>query len=226
MKYIITTGWWCETGSVEDSRECLLGSKAIRDKEFFSKWYRAVNRYTYPKKILVVDSNSPIKPVLPKDRRLEFISLDENAGHSTNHTGEWSGYTRAAILGMSYALCCDVDYWVYLEQDALIYGENIIEKAIDSMSGEFLFGDGNGTPQLLQQSFMVMKTSFIPKFINNYAELEFRDNLVSPETKFALAALNLKGVPTGLLYKRTNNGFFVRQFIKIAFLLGTVGLGL
>lgn len=189
-KYIISTGWWCNHEDEVDHRDKLFGSDEIRGKDFFGKWYEAVTKFTNPEKIIIVDSKSPVKPVLPlDDLRLEFLSLNENAGHSTNHLGDWCGYTRGVIMGMSFALCCDVDYWVYIEQDALIYGDNIIEKAIAEMSEDFMFGSGDGTPQVLQQSFMIMKRSFIPTFIKNYSRFKSTDNQISPETKFALATV-------------------------------------
>src|SRR5437763_1104853 len=123
-KYVVTTGWWCvENTSVRDTRRVAVGSDEIRGATFFKKWHAAVDRFTRPVKILVVDSNSPTLPELPPDPRIELLRLDRNAGHPSNHTGRLSGVTLAHICGMAYAFCCDVDYWVYIEQDALIYGD-------------------------------------------------------------------------------------------------------
>ncbi|WP_270804867.1 hypothetical protein [Aeromonas sp. QDB66] len=201
MKYVITSGWWCNNNEL-DTREKLLGDNLIREKKFFDKWYDAVKSYTNPKKILIVDSNSPIKPELPDDELLEFVSLDENAGHSTNHSGKYCGYTRAIFTGMGYAISCNVDYWVYVEQDALVYGDSIIENAISNMNDDFMFGSGKGTPQILQQSLIVMKTSFIPTFLSNYSKIKATDNKVSPEIKFAISCSNYAKVYTYLMNSR------------------------
>tara|TARA_R110001583_G_scaffold69129_2_gene196183 strand:- start:24679 stop:25491 length:813 start_codon:yes stop_codon:yes gene_type:complete len=206
MKYIISTGWWC-CGQLKDSRAKLLGDDALREKDFFNHWYKSVKAFSKPEKILVVDSNSPVKPDLMKnDERLEFISLNENAGHASNHTGKYCGYTRAIFTGMGYAISCNVDYWVYLEQDALLYGDNIVEEAVKRMKGDFLFGSGIGTPQVLQQSFIIMKTSFIPTFLKNYSNIKYTDNQVSPELKFALSCLPY--------FKITSNIFLTTIKIK------------
>ncbi|MCE7536795.1 hypothetical protein [Aliivibrio fischeri] len=206
IKYIISSGWWCN-GDDEDTREKLLGDDLIREKDFFSNWFEAINLFTNPEKIIVVDSNSPVKPDLSvADDRVEFISLDENAGHSTNHTGQYCGYTRAIFAGMGYAISCNVDYWVYVEQDALLYGDNIVENAISEMQGDFLFGSGEGTPQVLQQSLIIMKTAFLPTFIKNYTDINYTDNQISPELKFALSC--------SPYYKIISKVMFIKTKIK------------
>ena len=203
MRYVISSGWWC-SGDNGDTREKLLGDDLLREKEFFRTWLDSIQRFSNPVKILVVDSDSPVKPELPaSDRQLEFVSLDENGGHATNHSGKYSGYTRAIFAGMGYALACNVDYWVYVEQDALLYGEGIIEKAITEMKDEFLFGSGEGTPQVLQQSLIVMKTDFIPRFISNYTQIPYSDKEISPELKFAVSCFPyFRFIPKPLLVKK------------------------
>lgn len=83
MKYIIVTGWWCP-GEGADTRDQLLGDDSIRSADFHRLWYSAINRFTAPEKIVVIDSGSPVKPPLAeRDPRLEYISFNHNAGHST-----------------------------------------------------------------------------------------------------------------------------------------------
>lgn len=218
-RYIISTGWWCNCdgdGEVDPGRT-VIGSKEIRTKDFFLKWYSALAKFTNAEKIIIVDSNSPVKPDIPmNDGRLEFLSLNENAGHATNLVGDWCGYTRGVLMGMAYALSCRVDYWVYIEQDALIYGEQIVEKAIANMSADFMFGSGKGTPQVLQQSFMVMKCSFIPIFIRNYSRIKSTDNEMSPETKFALATIRFSYLIPEFIFRDEYDGRFfsaLRKFL-------------
>lgn len=185
-KYVVTTGWWCPDVMTKDTRSQLIGDASIRKKDFFSLWLKAVTSYTKPKKILVVDSASPIKPDTQGEPQVEIVSLDCNAGHSTNHLGKYAGVTRAHIMGMLYALSCEVDYWVYIEQDALIYGDGIVEECIDKLESGIMFGGGSGTPQPMQQSFMIMKTELIPSFIKRLTGIKASDYRISPEMKFAM----------------------------------------
>lgn len=188
-KYIIGTGWWCPENPTDDDRQKLLGSDVIRSASFHALWYQSICKNTSPDKILIVDSNSPILPKInPSDHRIEFISLNVNAKHATNHTGKFCGWTRAVILGLEYALMCDTDYFVYIEQDALLSGDRIIEHCIKHMNGDYLFGDGKGTPQLLQQSFFIIKQSGINRFLRRLNTISSADNKISPEDKFYIAA--------------------------------------
>lgn len=219
-EYIITSGWWCKADNAIDQRDKLLGSDKIREQSFFNDWYESIDKYTYPKKILIVDSNSPHKPPLKdNDPRLEYLSLDENAGHSTHHTGMTCGYTRAILTGMGYSISCNVDYWVYVEQDALLYGNEIIENAIKSMKGDILYGSGEGTPQVLQQSLIIMKTSYIPTFIKNYLNIKYRDKEISPELKFAVSSSKLYPLIPKFLLKTPKKKYSIHNlFYKVLFL--------
>ncbi|MGB6020311.1 MAG: hypothetical protein WBF77_12040, partial [Sulfurimonadaceae bacterium] len=150
---------------------------------------------TNPKKIYIIDSDSPVKPTIDPQKE-ELISLHENAGHPTLHIGKLSGVSRAHLLGMSIAMANEVDYWVYIEQDALIYGENIIEKCIDNMKKPYMFGSGRGTPQPVQHSLMIIRKDGIPTFIKNFNAIKAKDSEISVERKFAIAtSLPLRLVP-------------------------------
>jgi hypothetical protein len=188
MKYIIFSGWWCpEEGA--DTRDQLLGDDFIRSADFHRLWYNAIDKFTVPEKIVIVDSGSPTKPPLAEhDPRLEYLSLNHNAGHSTNHVGKYCGFTRAALIGIEYALQCDADYAVYVEQDALIYGDGIIEHCIGKMKRPFMFGHSAGTAQRIQQSLFVIKLSAARGFLDRIHAIKDRDGAVSPEEKFHIAA--------------------------------------
>ncbi|WP_025563159.1 hypothetical protein [Psychromonas sp. SP041] len=219
-KYVITTGWWCKNLEQKDMRDVLLGDDEIRSKDFFLSWLAAVNKFTYPKKILIVDSASPIKPDLScNDKILEIVSLDCNAGHSTNHLGKYAGVTRAHMMGMMYALTCEVDYWVYIEQDALIYGDGIVEYCIEHMKNGIMFGDGKGTPQPMQQSFMIMKTEEIPQFIKKLTDIKLTDNEISPEMKFALASSKYINLLPIFLLSKLNSKRSYMIIIKLFLML-------
>ncbi|SDV48608.1 hypothetical protein [Chitinasiproducens palmae] len=189
--YVITSGWWCGEKSERNEKRVEYGSPTIREKQFFSTWYDSINRNSSPEKILIVDSASPTLPDLPPDARLELLRLNENGGHATSHVGHLSGFTRAVVAGLAYALACEVDYWVYVEQDAILKGEGIIEYALGNLSRGIAFGNGIGTPQPIQQSVMIVRKDHIARFINALTGIRARDAEISPEVKFAMAATPL-----------------------------------
>ena len=214
--YIITSGWWSIGDDNKDSRKIIKGDSFIRSEEFHKLWFKAVNTFTNPKKIYIIDSASPVKPVIHTDKEI-LISLLDNAGHSTNHTGKLCGVSRAHLLGMSFAMANEVDYWVYIEQDALIYGKGIIEECIQKMKKPYMFGYGLGTPQPVQQSLMIIKRDAIPKFIYNFNKIKAKDSEIAPETKFAIAATPiLQYFPEKLFMKMEDNtklGNFLKRII-------------
>ena len=84
IKYIIGTGWWCDgsgkhAGSIQKH---IKSYDFIRQKEFFNIWYHFINKYTCPEKIIITGSDSPVRPDLPDDPRIEFVNLRKNFGHS------------------------------------------------------------------------------------------------------------------------------------------------
>ncbi|PWI34556.1 hypothetical protein DI392_05470 [Vibrio albus] len=223
-KYVITTGWWCGEKTELNKLRVEYGASEIRSVSFFDKWFAAIDKYTNPIKILVVDSASPTLPNLPEDKRIELLSVDENSGHSTSHKGKYAGVTRAHIAGMVYAISCEADYWVYVEQDALVYGNDIIEYAISSNSSkDFIFGNGDGTGQPMQQSLMIIKTAAIPDFLRRLTNIKSRDAIISPETKFAIASSRvLSFLPEFIFYQNDGSSFYhkvINKFRKYLFIL-------
>lgn len=184
--YVITSGWWC--GEVDGEIRKRQGSETTRELSFFNKWKSSILQNTTPNKIMVLDSASPIKPEVEQLNNIEFLSLLDNPGHSTNHAGRYSGYMRSIIMGVTYAALCDADYWVYVEQDVLLKGEGIIEKCIDNMSSPYMFGSGEGTPQFLQQSLIIIRKDGFDNFIKRLNDIQSRDAIITPETKFLIAS--------------------------------------
>ncbi len=214
--YIITSGWWSAGDDSKDSRKIILGDSYIRSDDFHKLWFKAVEKFADPEKIYIIDSASPLKPVLNEEKEV-LISLQNNAGHSTNHTGKLCGVSRAHLLGMSMAMVNEADYWVYIEQDALIYGKGIIEECIKRMKKPYMFGYGLGTPQPVQQSLMIIKKEAIPKFIYSFNKIKARDSQIAPETKFAIAATPiLQYLPEKFFMKMEDNtkiGNFLKRVI-------------
>tara|TARA_B100000963_G_scaffold49152_1_gene37362 strand:- start:6149 stop:6940 length:792 start_codon:yes stop_codon:yes gene_type:complete len=185
--YIIGSGWWCGENQKSENR-VIFGDDSIRGKDFHKLWYESVCKYTNPEKIIIIDSNSPIKPDLYKgDARIEFLSFPLNAGHSTDHKGKYSGWMRSILLGLEYAYLSDTEYFVYVEQDALLFGNNIVEKCIDKMTKPYMFGSGLGTKQPLQQSFFIIRRDGMEKFIKRIQNISALDSKYSPEMKFTSA---------------------------------------
>lgn len=58
--YVITSGWWC--GEVKDEIRKRLGSEKIREVSFFQQWKDSIYKHSNPKKIMILDSASPVVP--------------------------------------------------------------------------------------------------------------------------------------------------------------------
>lgn len=189
MDYIIGTGWWCDGSGVHaHTKHQQYVDKNTRQKEFFNLWYKAVKKYANPKKIIMVDSGSPIKPDLKGKSDVAMYSLDKNYGAALVGTQnkKLSGWDRGVLASASLAFFEGCDYYVYVEQDCLIYGKGIIEKAIKSMGNKpMLLGNGRGTPQPIQQSFFVVKRSFIPRFLAAEMTANSQKLSISPEKRYA-----------------------------------------
>lgn len=190
FRYIIGSGWWCsgESENTLNGKRKLIGDPIIRKAAFHSKWYRSVIENTSPEKIVIIDSNSPVKPNLnKKDDRIVFTSLPLNSGHSVNCTEQFCGWTKSVILSLQYAILANTDYFVYVEQDVLLKGKGIIEYCIHNMKKPYMFGHPGRTPQPLQQSLFIIKMSHANRFLSSLLSLNVRDSELSPENKFVYA---------------------------------------
>lgn len=212
MNYVITTGWWCSAGDQEDRAE-LIGDDSIRGREFHDLWYNAIRQTGSKANIYIIDSNSPIKPHLNDGEYL--IPLEKNFGHSTRCEYRWAGVTRAHILGMTLAIVNGYDHWVYIEQDALLSGDGFIEKCIDAMKSPMSFGSGKGTPYPAQQSFMIIRASHIPRFINRLAKISSSDKEISPELKFCIASSALLGLIPEFIYRFIDKRGLINKAVRI-----------
>lgn len=183
---MIGTGWWCSNDGehLTNPERKLLGDEQIRGAKFFDLWLQSVIRYTNPASVVVIDSRSPIKPDPKLMANVHWVELPFNARHSTNHVGQWSGWMRSVLMAGQYALNSDAEYFVYIEQDCLVEGFDIIEYCIMKMKTDFLFGSGVGTPQPIQQSFFIVRRRGLSRFIHNLTSLHSTDRKLSPEWKF------------------------------------------
>lgn len=236
MNYVIGTGWWCTS---EDKREAkfLNGENYIRSAEFHRLWAKAIKSFCNPSEVIVVDSASPIKA--DWDRKIlpyRVLELSKNLGHATklNNT-KYCGWMASVMMSLEYAVYTDAEYYVYVEQDALLMGENIIENCINNMKPniDFAFGSTPDNTQPLQQSFFIIKRSGFEKFITNLKRIPYTDAQMAPEVKFALATSNfLMGLPLVWFTqsftkfgkaKRRFNSFILKKIAPYAFL--NIGYG-
>ncbi|MBO7913687.1 hypothetical protein J5X89_18890 [Vibrio sp. G41H] len=205
MKVIIGTGWW---SSNVDDRKIKHGDDLIRSKEFSEVWLQELNKTVKYDKLVVVDSNSPVKSQsLLGNRDFEYIELLENGGHATNIVGLHCGWSRGVILSMLYAYYSSCDYYVYIEQDVLIKGDNFVENIISAQKTGYSFGKSKDYPQPLQQSLFVIEKRKIIEFISRYTSIKYDDNEISCEVKFALCTSKFfKLLPMRLFVKKCGKG--------------------
>lgn len=190
-KIIVGSGWWCNNTEGEWD----IGCKATRSIPFFSLWLTQVVKYLSPHKIVITDSKSPLKPDHEAFDLIQWIELDKNYGHAndirTNKINtKYSGFTRSVLLGCLYALNCDADYYVYVEQDCLIKGADFLNQAIGENEADILVGqateggiglDGKTAVPMKQQSLMIIKKSGMERFIIGLLDADWSDGEVSPE---------------------------------------------
>ena len=194
-KVIVGSGWWSD----EKPHDWARGDELTTDVNFFSLWYQMVRKYLNPNAIVVTDSNSPIKPNWQDFENVTWIELDENYGHPNDiRVGKiqtkFSGFTRSVINGAMFALCCDADYYVYLEQDCLIKGEKFLEHAIGDSNADIFLGDrtrggrgieGKPAAPMFQQSCIIVKKAALERFISGTMSGQETDGQLSPEVKMA-----------------------------------------
>ncbi len=66
MKYAVCSGSWWSPLQNHPGTKFNDSWDFVRDVRFFSVWHYFVNKYTCPEKILIVDSDSPLKPEFPE----------------------------------------------------------------------------------------------------------------------------------------------------------------
>ncbi len=161
----------------------------------------------------MTDSASPVKPDHGSDPSLVWIELDRNYGHANALGKGWiktkySGFTRSVMNGAMYALCCDADFYVYVEQDCLLLGDDLLANAIGDATEDILVGaptengvglNGAVAVRMLQQSFVIVRRAALERFINGLACSPWADGEVSPEEIMArrLAPFGLLRIPFG-----------------------------
>lgn len=192
-KIVVGSGWWCD----KKSHDWAKGADITRKTVFFSLWLRQVERYLDPDRIVITDSNSPLKPDWQSHPKINWIVLDKNYGQPNDvRVGKiktkLSGFTKSVISGAMYALCCDADFYVYVEQDCLIRGEDFLRHAIDGSDADIFLGqrtkggkgiEGRPAAPMVQQSLIVVRKSGLERFISRTICSPETDGELSPEIK-------------------------------------------
>jgi hypothetical protein len=208
-KIVVGSGWWC----ADSPHEWTIGSPATRSVAFFDIWYQQLMRCLQPERIVITDSASPIKPDYLSYPGVHWIELDRNYGHPNDlRTGRirtrYSGFTRAVINGAMYALCCDADFYVYVEQDCLLRGEDFLSHAVGDTTEDVLMGPitekgrglaGTSAAAMPQQSLVIVRNTGLSRFIAEITNAPCTDGELSPELIMhdRLAPVGFLRVPYG-----------------------------
>lgn len=215
---LVCTGWY----SSEAPRTYVTyGDDNIRNRSFRPLWWQSIDRYVKPQHVLVVDSASPIKPNDASFTSTKFQNIDllKNPGHSQNCTTHYCGAMSAIIIGLEFALHNDVEFFIYIEQDALIYGDNFVDKIKQQLlSNELVFGNGGKFGEIEQTVFAATKKG-IRKFLSAIHTINYSDRQISPEMKFMYAASLMKNLPLAGLLSYDNPEFFRRPSKKLMLIL-------
>lgn len=190
-KVVVGSGWWSDGRDSEWS----IGDPRTRSPAFFHLWLHQVLRYITPHRIAIVDSHAPDKPDWPLCERIQWIELDRNYGHANDiRTGRidtrFSGFTRSVLLSCLYAIGCDADWFVYIEQDCLIRGARFLEQAIGDRDEGILIGQptrngrglhGGTAAPMKQQSLMIADRAGMTRLVTGLLDAPWSDGELSPE---------------------------------------------
>lgn len=220
---LVCTGWY---SSGAPRSYATYGDEEIRSNAFRPLWWQSIDTFAKPSQVLIVDSASPIKPndEYHTSTKFKTIELLKNPGHSQNCTTHYAGYMASVIIGLEYALLNDVDFFLYIEQDALTYGEDFVERIKQCLrKSDFVFGN-SGTGSEIEQSVFALSKKGIRKFLSALHAIEYSDRQIPPEMKFMYAASHLSATPlAGLLswdHPLWLRRPFTRLFYKLMPLLG------
>jgi hypothetical protein len=182
---LVTSGWY---SSHEPRSYRTKGDDSIRGVEFRSLWWQSVDRYLGPEYVFIVDSASPVKPddAACTTTKFQRVELLRNPGHSQNGKTHYCGAMAAITLGLEFALHNDVDMFLYVEQDALLFGDRIVERTKKALRRrDLVFGRGSSVD--IQQSFFGANKRGIRRFLSALHAIRYSDKQVAPENKFMVA---------------------------------------
>ena len=166
-----------------------------------------------PHRIVVTDSAAPEKPDYRSFTNIHWIELDQNYGQPNDIRvgriqAKYSGFTRAVINGAMYALCCEADFYVFVEQDCLLYGDDFLNRAVANSNEDILLGPptkngkglkGSVAAPMLQNALVIVRRTGLERFIDAILGAPWTDGEVSPEQtmKRRMPPYGLIGIPFG-----------------------------
>lgn len=194
--YIIGSGWFSDEkgvsslGKQANQHQKRYGGTAARSTWFSQYWLKSILKMdVLPKRIMICDADSidPLHDDVLKHPLVFINPQTQNFGHSISCESQniLCGWARGVLQGAMYTYMNSVDYYVYVEQDVLLMGNACISKAIEHMNlvqKPICFGSGDETPQRLQQSFFIVKNSFLPTFISKL--ITWENNRITEENKY------------------------------------------
>lgn len=193
------------------------GDDEIRGDGFRPLWWKSVDHFVRPEHVLVVDSAAPLKvdDSALTSTSVRTLELLVNPGHSQNTTHHYCGFMAGFIMGLEYALYSGVDYCVYLEQDALAYGEDLVPRIEQKLARTpILFGGQRG--EFVEQSIMVFDRRVMRRFLQQLHGIDGSDNKVAPELKCMIAATSLLSrLPSGPMMSYNRHRLVRRFFEKL-----------
>jgi hypothetical protein len=182
---LVTSGWF----STNEARSYVTaGDELIRGAGFRPLWWKSMDTFIKPQHVFIVDSASPVKPddAACTSTPFQYTELLINPGHSQNGKTHYCGAMAAIIMGLEFALHNDVEMLLYVEQDALVFGDAIVEKTKNALRRkDLVFGSGALD---IQQSFFAANKKGIRRFLSALHAINYSDKQVAPEHKFMFAA--------------------------------------
>jgi hypothetical protein len=166
-----------------------------------------------PHSIVVTDSAAPEKPDYRSFTNIHWIELDRNYGQPNDiRVGriqtKYSGFTRAVFNGAMYALCCEADFYVFVEQDCLLYGDDLLNRAVADSNDDILLGrptekgkglKGSVAAPMLQNALVIVRRTGLERFIGAILGAPWTDGEVSPEEtiRLRMPPYGFIGIPFG-----------------------------
>lgn len=194
---LVISGWYA---TAEARSYAPSGDDLIRSVAFRPLWWRSLDTFVRPEHVFIVDSASPLKPADGSltASKFQHVELLINPGHSQNGKTHYCGWMAGVIMGLEFALLSDVDMVIYVEQDVLTFGRDIVDKVKDKLRRkDLVFGAGSRVD--VQQSFFALNKRGIRHFLSALHAIDYSDKRVAPEQKFMFAASKfLPGPVVGL----------------------------
>ncbi len=185
---LVGTGWYASDLA---RTYTAYGDDAIRGAGFRPLWWKSLDTYVKPQHVFIVDSASPVKPDDAACTSTDFrrVELLMNPGHSQNGRTHYCGAMAAIILGLEFALHNDVEMFLYVEQDALVFGDSIIEKTKNALRrNDLVFGAHGTNGLIIQHSYFAANKRGIRQFLSGLHAMNCSDRQMAPEHKFMFAA--------------------------------------